>query len=194
MKLMAFYHERISISYSDILKLTGRIIYDLFNRDEKHFPKELLSKLLSDEYFLKSVLLIAFEITLFICNVEGLCFFKLAETINLDLYEFWKILNPIHLHFAIPSPLRVHFSEIEVQLFTFMIWKKASPRFKTELTSLASEIESKEVKDLKNIEFNNQSLAFYFNNAEFELFENDSHPRLRLYKQIQPIYVLEILI
>jgi hypothetical protein len=194
-KLMEIYHERISISYTDVLKLTGRIIADLLHRDEKHFPKDLLAKLLVSESFLKSVLVVSVEIALFICNVEGLCFFKLAEAIELDLFEFWKLMNPIHLHFAIPSPLRVHFSEIEIQLFTFMIWKKASLKFKSEVTTFMNteDVEFyKEIEDLRNIEFNNQTLSFYFNKSDFESFSDDTYiqfTRLRFYKHVQPIYV-----
>jgi hypothetical protein len=152
---------------------------------------------LSNENFLKSVFVVAIEIVLFIGNVEELCFFKIAETVDLDLYEFWKILNPIHLHFAIPSPLRVHFSEIEIQLFTFMIWKKVSLSFRNDLSLFIkdhSHIENnKEVDDLKNIEFNNQSLWLYLNKSDFVDTEVDiesQYPNLRFYAFIHPVYVI----
>ena len=167
---------------------------DLLHRDEKHFPKELLSKLLSNDNFLKAVLVVSVEIVLFIGNVEELSFFKLAEEIDLDLFEFWKILNPMHLHFAIPSPLRIHFSEIEIQLFTFMIWKKANLRFKSELSDFLKKPDTEiyqEVEDIKNIEFNNQSLVLYLNKADIQLYEDDlNFTKLKFYKHIKAVYVI----
>jgi hypothetical protein len=191
-KLIDRYCVRVTVGLPEILKLTGKIIFDLLHRDEKGFPKELLITLLSNENFLKACLVVSVEIVLFIGNVEELSFFKLAEEVDLDLFEFWKILNPIHLHFAIPSPLRIHFGEIEMQLFTFMIWKKANLRFKTDLIDFiknSDNTEILEIQEIKNIEFNNQSLFVYLNKTDIQNYENSDFVKLKYYKHIQPIYV-----
>ena len=74
------------------------------------------------------------EIILFIENVEVICFYKLANCINLDLYELWKIINPfVRMDLTVPSDIRLHFQEIEIQLNTFMIFKKPSKNFKSEV-------------------------------------------------------------
>jgi hypothetical protein len=197
-KLFNTYKVRITITKNDILKLTSKLIKELFHRDDKNFPKNILSTLLDDKVFLKSVLIVAVEIVLFIGNVEELCFYKLAEAIELDLYDFWKILNPIHLLYAVPSVIRVHFSEIEVQLFTFMIWRKPGISFKNDIKNF-NQVEEyfKEsfqfVNDLKTIEFHNQSLFTYLNPSVFSedisMHEGFDKNRFNAYSYIKPIYV-----
>jgi hypothetical protein len=197
-KLFNTYKVRITITNNDILKLASKLIKELFHRDDKNFPKQILSKLLDNKDFLKSVLIVAVEIVLFIGNVEELCFYKLAEAIELDLYEFWKILNPIHLLYAVPSVIRVHFSEIEVQLFTFMIWRKPGTSFKNDINNF-NQIDEyfKEsflfVNELKNIEFHNQSLFVYFESSIFtqdiSMMEGFDNNRFHAYNYIKPIYV-----
>jgi hypothetical protein len=197
-KMFNTYKVRITITKNEILKLTSKLIKELFHRDDKNFPKQILAKLLQNNEFLKSILIVAVEIVLFIGNVEELCFYKLAEAIELDLYEFWKILNPIHLLYAIPSVIRVHFAEIEVQLFTFMIWRKPGTSFKNDINDF-NQVEEyyKEslqyVNDLKNIEFHNQSLFAYFNSSMFAediiMSEGFDSNRFKAYSYIKPIYV-----
>ncbi len=180
------------------MKLASKLIKELFHRDDKNFPKLILSTLLGNKDFLKSVIIVAVEIVLFIGNVEELCFYKLAEAIELDLYDFWKILNPIHLLYAVPSVIRVHFSEIEVQLFTFMIWRKPGNSFKTDISNF-NQVEEylKEsfqyVNDLKNIEFHNQSLFVFLDSSVFSedisMHEGFDKNRFNAYSYIKPIYV-----
>ena len=198
-KLFNTYKVRITITKNDILKLASKLIKELFHRDDKNFPKFILTTLLDNKDFLKSVLIVAVEIVLFIGNVEELCFYKLAEAIELDLYDFWKILNPIHLLYAVPSVIRVHFSEIEVQLFTFMIWRKPGNSFKTDISNF-NQVEEylKEsfqyVNDMKNIEFHNQSLFVYLDSSIFSedisMHEGFDKNRFNAYSYIKPIYVI----
>jgi hypothetical protein len=197
-KLFNTYKVRITITKNDMLKLASKLIKELFHRDDKNFPKQILSRLLDNKDFLKSVLIVAVEVVLFIGNVEELCFYKLAEAIELDLYEFWKILNPIHLLYAVPSVIRTHFSEIEVQLFTFMIWRKPGISFKNDINNF-NQVEEyfKEsfqyVNDIKNIEFHNQSLFVYFESSIFtqdiSMNEGFDNNRFQAYSYIKPIYV-----
>jgi len=52
-------------------------------------------------------------------------FYKIAsnEYLNLDLFEFWKIINPfLNLVSIIENNVNRHLSEIEIVLFSFLIW------------------------------------------------------------------------
>lgn len=85
----------------------------------------MLQKILLNENFVKSVLLIAAECVLLHHNVSEVLFYKIAskEFLNLDLFEFWKIINPfLNLVSIIDNNVNRHLSEIEIVLFTFLIW------------------------------------------------------------------------
>jgi hypothetical protein len=168
----------IVTSFKDIQTLCEKIIYKLLIREETKFKKDFVGKLLYNENFIKSAIVLSMEIVLFIENIEEIVFYKLAEEAKLDLYDFWKIINPFLLFdLYIPKPIRTHFCEIEFQLLSFIIWKKPSLKFKNELEAFLQdginnsnnyEIFSKEGKDIisdirevENIEFNNQSLFVY---------------------------------
>lgn len=171
-KLFQTYLVRITVKPADIKTLTLRIIYGLLQRDEKRFNREIVSEVLKNKNFVKAAFIVSIEIVLFIGNVEEISFYKLTEAIGLDLYEFWKIINPFtHFDLMIPGPIRIHFSEIEIQLLTFMVWKKNCKVFRSEVEEFLSnpngdfncleDINQTDVTEVENIEFNNQSLFVY---------------------------------
>jgi hypothetical protein len=165
-KLFTFYKVRVITQIDEIKFLCFKILCGLIKRDERKFKAEFISRILSNQNFLKSALILAVEIVLFIENVEEISFYKLAAMLELDLYELWKIINPfLNFDLTIPSDIRLHFNEIELQLMSFMIWKKASQNFKNELNEFLKDfsyfLQDKELKEIGDIEFNNQSLYVY---------------------------------
>jgi hypothetical protein len=213
-KLFNFYKVRVLTQLEEIRVLTLKIICGLIKRDERKFKADFISLILSNMNFLKSALIVGVEIVLFIENVEEISFYKLADVLELDLYEFWKIINPfLNFDLTIPSDIRLHFNEIELQLMTFMIWKKASINFKNELNEFLRDytyfLQDKELKEIEDIEFNNQSLFVYQDQKLFRqeniidlmspssTVENSStslnysnSSNLASYKNIKPVYVL----
>jgi hypothetical protein len=162
--------------FEEIEKLILKIIFSLLSRDERIFGPKIAAHVLKNVNFIKSVLVVAVEIILFIENVELICFYKLANAIKLDLYEFWKILNPfIRVDLTIPSDIRLHFQEIELQLSSFMIMKKPSQEFKLEVEDFLKNyviysIDNK-LKRVEDMEFNNQSLFIY---QEISIFKDEN--------------------
>jgi hypothetical protein len=162
--------------FDEIEKLILKIIFTLISRDDRIFGSKIAAQVLKNVNFIKSVIVVAVEIILFIENVELICFYKLANAIKLDLYEFWKILNPfIRVDLTIPSDIRLHFQEIELQLSSFMIFKKPSQEFKLEVEDFLKNyviyLIDNNLKKVENMEFNNQSLFMY---QEMSIFKNEN--------------------
>lgn len=121
-----------SESINEIEVLFYKFLKELILRDEKKYERNVLRKILLKENFQKSVFLIAAECVLFHHNVSEVLFYKIAskEFLNLDLFEFWKIINPfLNLISIIDNNVNRHLSEIEIVLFTFLIWTN-SEKFK----------------------------------------------------------------
>ena len=114
---------------------------------------------------MKSAIILGVEIVLFIENVEEICFYKLADALDLDIYQFWKIVNPFLKHdLTVSSYILRHFQEIDVQLLSFMIFKRPSKTFKDEVEEFLINKNSyleHDYKEVQNIEFHNQSLFIY---------------------------------
>jgi hypothetical protein len=193
--LLNKYRVKIVTAFEDIEKMIMKLIFSLLNRDQRIFSSEFVSRLLLNDNFLKSVIVVGVEITLFIENVELICFYKLVKAMDLDYFEFWKVLNPfIRVDLTIPSDIRLHFEEMEIGLWSFIIWKTASTNFKLSVESFLKELKtaiiSEELKDLQNIEFNNQSLFLYFDNSEFLNERQELQNSYIVYSQLSPIYIL----
>ena len=103
---MNFYKVKILTTFDDIKSLTLKIIHGLIIREENKFKNNAniisnyINNILKNKNFVKSVLVLAIEIVLFIENSEELSFNKISESIELSLYDFWKIINPF-LNFAV---------------------------------------------------------------------------------------------
>lgn len=109
---------------------------------------------------------------LFIENCVELNIFEIATFLDLDLFDLWKILNPFcKFDGLIPNVIIIHFSAIEIQIFTFLIWQKNN-KFKATIGDFFKN-NTLDISDLKNysgssfdddmekLEFNNQSLFVY---------------------------------
>lgn len=93
--------------------------------DIEIFKCQIASKLLCNNNLILAIIICTVESILFLENVENVSIFKLIEVVNLDLYDLWKIIIPF-LRVAsvnLPPPIITHFSEIEIQIISYMIWK-----------------------------------------------------------------------
>lgn len=171
-------NNQISIILNKTFKpkeLLQKLITQLLLREEKRFNIRLASKLLENENFLKSVIVISFEMVLFVENCSELNVCELIRILKLDLYEFWKIINPFNKCDAIiHGIIKNHFSTIETQIFTFLIWQKIPNIPNNFLTGIEAyflknrtDISNFKVtnfdeqKEIEDLEFNNQSLFVY---------------------------------
>jgi hypothetical protein len=130
-------------------------INDLIIRDAKNFKKTdiYISLLLLKENFVKSIMLVATECVLFNHDSKDIFFNKIAskEFLDLDLFDFWKILNPIiNLKLIMDYNITCYLIEVEILLITFLLWKN-------------SEKFNKEFQDFINSkDFECNFLNFYF--------------------------------
>ena len=112
----------------EIEVLSYKFSKELILRDVKKYEKKVLKKIILNENFIKSFLLISAECVLFHHNVSEVIFYKLAskEFLNLDLFEFWKIINPfLNLVAILDNNINRHLSEIEIVLITFLVWSNS---------------------------------------------------------------------
>lgn len=112
----------------EIEVLSFKFFKELIFRDEKKYEKDVLKKIILNENFIKSVLLVATECVLLHFNVSEVLFYKIAskDFLNLDLFEFWKIINPfLNLVSIIDNNVNRHLSEIEIVLMTFLMWSNS---------------------------------------------------------------------
>lgn len=96
--------------------------------------QESLPLIILKETFIKSILLASFESVYYCRNKEEFMFIKVAEKkiLDLDTYDFWKILNPLTNLIAImDNKILYHLYEIERFLISYYLWNN-SPKFKKE--------------------------------------------------------------
>jgi len=164
---------KIFTDISIIKNLSFKIISQFLLREERRFNKNIAAALLENENFIKAVIIISFEMILFIENCIELNVFEIMSFVKLDPYEFWKIINPFYkFDGLIPSVIKSHFQAIENQIFSFLIWQKDN-KFKSTISDFfkkntieISDFEvvsspSGDTKDYEKLEFDNQSLFVY---------------------------------
>jgi hypothetical protein len=83
-KLFQHYMINNLTKFEEIEKLILKIIFCLISRDERIFGPKIAAQVIKNTNFIKSVVVVAVEIILFIENVELICFYKLANAIKLD--------------------------------------------------------------------------------------------------------------
>lgn len=156
------YCIKVITSRETIESLCKKIITQLLLREEKRLTKSLAVKLLSNENFLKATVAAAFELVFFIENCIELNFLEIIKFIGLDLYEFWKIINPTYkFDGLIPNTIRIHFQTLDNQILTLLIWKEEN-YFKENISNFFKktdiEVLNSENCIYEQTEFNNQSL------------------------------------
>lgn len=165
-----------------------KFLNDILWFDIDCFKSEIASNLLLNTDLLMALIICTVESILFIENVENVSIFKLIEVVKLDLYDLWKIINPFLKVASInmPPPIITHFSEIEVQIISLMIWSNKNKFFLEidkfyEFTNKGENkesffIENDDVeicKKILNEEFSNQTLfVFQYYSINLEIKTN----------------------
>ena len=138
------------------------------------FTEKFNSLLLFNERFLKAIIAITFEIILFVETIEKISFIDLYESLGVDIYDIWKIINPMFNYDNINTniPILKHLQEIEYQIISFLLWKNPSKNFKDDISSYFNESFDDniniELKKLEDFEYNQQSLFLCHEKEDFD--------------------------
>ena len=104
----------------------------LLENDMSIFSENFTSLLLYNDEFIKSSVALSFELALTIFDVTEIELNSIYEQLNLDVYDFWKIILPININLY-HAEIQRHLEEIDYQLSMFLIWRNPSEKFKNEL-------------------------------------------------------------
>ena len=130
-------NNNILINKNEYCKLCLKFIYTLFFFNNYIFTEEFNCLLLFNEKFLKAIIVITFEIILFVETIEDISFIDLFKVFEVDIYDIWKIINPMFNYDNINNniPILKHLQEIEYQIISFLLWKNPSKNFKEDINS-----------------------------------------------------------
>ena len=166
--------NNIFINIDDYCKLCLKFIYILFFFNNYVFTERFNSLLLFNEKFLKAIIAITFEIILFVETIEKISFIDLYESLGVDIYDIWKIINPMFNYDNLNTniPILKHLQEIEYQIISFLLWKNPSKNFKDDISSYFNENFDDniniELKKLEDFEYNQQSLFLCHEKEDFD--------------------------
>ena len=166
--------NNILINIDEYCKLCLKFIYILFFFNNYVFTERFNSLLLFNEKFLKAIIAITFEIILFVETIEKISFIDLYESLGVDIYDIWKIINPMFNYDNINTniPILKHLQEIEYQIISFLLWKNPSKNFKDDISSYFNESFDDniniELKKLEDFEYNQQSLFLCHEKEDFD--------------------------
>ena len=167
--------NNILINIEDYCKLCLKFIYILFFFNNYVFTEHFNALLLFNEKFLKAIIAITFEIILFVETIEKISFIDLYESLGVDIYDIWKIINPMFNYDNINTniPILKHLQEIEYQIISFLLWKNPSKNFRDDINSYFTEnFEDNiniELKKLEDFEYNQQSLFLCHEKEDFDI-------------------------
>ena len=167
--------NNILINIEDYCKLCLKFIYILFFFNNYVFTEHFNALLLFNERFLKAIIAITFEIILFVETIEKISFIDLYESLGVDIYDIWKIINPMFNYDNINTniPILKHLQEIEYQIISFLLWKNPSKNFRDDINSYFTEnFEDNiniELKKLEDFEYNQQSLFLCHEKEDFDI-------------------------
>ena len=116
----------------DLLDLYIYCLSLLLENDMSIFSENFTSLLLYNDEFIKSSVALSFELALTIFDVTEIELNSIYEQLNLDVYDFWKIILPININLY-HAEIQRHLEEIDYQLSMFLIWRNPSEKFKNEL-------------------------------------------------------------
>ena len=166
--------NNIFINIDDYCKLCLKFIYILFFFNNYVFTERFNSLLLFNEKFLKAIIAITFEIILFVETIEKISFIDLYESLGVDIYDIWKIINPMFNYDNLNTniPILKHLQEIEYQIISFLLWKNPSKNFRDDISSYFNENFDDniniELKKLEDFEYNQQSLFLCHEKEDFD--------------------------
>lgn len=166
--------NNIFINIDDYCKLCLKFICVLFSFNNYVFTEQFNSLLLFNEKFLKAIIAITFEIILFVETIEKISFIDLYESLGVDIYDIWKIINPMFNYDNLNTniPILKHLQEIEYQIISFLLWKNPSKNFRDDISSYFNENFDNniniELKKLEDFEYNQQSLFLCHEKEDFD--------------------------
>ena len=164
---------RIITTFEDITKMCLKFIYTLLQKDLMIFTEEFCAMLLYNEDYIKAIVAISMEIILFIEDIEEITFNRIPEFLGLDVYDLWKIMNPIQLRSIVfHKEIKDHLEEVEEQLLSFLIWRNPSTKMLKDIKEFFEEdnknINKKDIEVLSDFEYKNQSLFLFHRKEDFE--------------------------
>ena len=202
-KQLSVYKFRLITRFSEMKKMCLKFISELFKMDLMIFTEEFCAMLLYNKDFIKSMIAISIEIILFVEDIQEISFHKIPELFGVDLYDLWKVLNPLvrfaSFTFTFHTEIKEHLEEIEYQLVSFLIWKKPSNKFVNDIKDLFKSYTSdnnynkEKVNNnnnpldiLADFEYTKQSLFLLHCKEDFTLnYENKKEPQMDIYKDIR---------
>ena len=104
----------------------------IIENDIHIFSESFTALLLYNDEFIKASFALSFELALTIFDITEIELNSIYEQLNLDVYDFWKVILPIHTNLYHAELLK-HLEEIDYQLSTFLLWRNPSEKFKNEL-------------------------------------------------------------
>lgn len=109
-----------------------------------------ISTLIQSEDFHKGVFVVAIEIVLFIHSSTNLMLEETLELINTSAFDFWRLIALFPKFEAlIPTPILLHFAEIENRIFEALVWDKKSPIYTIVSKVMANSSEDSKELNLK---------------------------------------------
>jgi len=103
--LLKKYKITLNTNKNDLQKLILLFIDQIIEKNSESFSSTVLSSIMNNEIFVKAIFVCSLEIVLFIENIEELMFAKICEEINIDIYDFFKILNPFITHYSLVNKI-----------------------------------------------------------------------------------------
>lgn len=206
-KQLSAHTTRIITSFEDITKMCLKFIHNLLQKDLIIFTEEFCSRLLYNEEYIKALVAISMEIILFIEDIEEISFNRMPEVLELDVYDLWKIMNPIQLRSIVfHKEIKDHLEEVEDQLLSFLIWRNPSKKFLKDIDDFFGEdnidVNKEDLESLTEFEYKNQSLFLFHKKEDYELdfykrdkpigidIYMDVRGSLKAYKFLNPVSIL----
>ena len=168
----------------------------LLENDMSIFSEYFTSLLLYNDEFIKASVALSFELALTIFDVTEIELNSIYEQLNLDVYDFWKIVLPSNINLY-HVEIQRHLEEIDYQLSMFLIWRNPSEKFKNELKDfleneniIKDEKEKDSVYKLIYHESIQQSLFFFTKNSTNKLIYKDCYEYAENYNKVLGISIL----
>ena len=143
----------------------------IIENDINIFSENFTALLLYNDDFIKASVALSFELALTVFDVAEIELNSIYEQLHLDVYDFWKVILPIHTNLY-HTELQKHLEEIDYQISTFLLWRNPSEKFTKELKDFLEDEtivkdENENIKIFKLIEHESlQQSAFLCHNKQ----------------------------
>ena len=172
---------RVNSFEIDIMQSYIYFLFLIIKNDANIFSENFTALLLYNDDFIKAAFALSFELVLTIYDISEIELNAIYEQINLDVYDFWKLILPSNSN-LFHIELQKHLEEIDYQLSAFLLWRNPSEKFKNELKEflvnddlVKDENEKNSIYKLIKHESMQQSAFLCHNKKDFNLkFINDN--------------------